>query len=87
MTIDEKKSGRAVRSFDQFVFDAEVAAEIEELRSAAETLWTEFEEETVASLGADYASGAGPGFDHLGVDARLAQGVGAGQAGDSGADD
>jgi hypothetical protein len=69
------------------VLDAEVAAEIEELRSAAEALRAEFEEEAVAVLGAEDAAGAGSGIDDLGVDARFAQVVGACQARDSGADD
>ncbi len=75
------------RSFDQLVFDAEFAAEIEERKSAAETLRAEFEKKAVAALGANHAARARGGFDNLGVDAGLAQVVGAGQAGDSGADD
>ena len=69
------------------VLDAEVAAEVEELGSAAEALRAEFEEEAVAALGADNTAGTRRGFDDLGVDARFAQVVGACQARDSGADD
>jgi hypothetical protein len=75
------------RGFQQFVFDAEVPAEIEDLRGAAETLRAKFEEEAVAALGADYATGAVGCLDDLGVDSGLAQIVGADQAGDSRTDD
>ena len=87
MAVDHQESGRMARGFQQFAFDAEVAAEFEDLRGAAETLRAEFEEETFAALGADYAAGTVGCLDDLGVDARFAQVVGAGQAGDSGADD
>lgn len=76
-----------MRSFDQFVFYAEVAAEAAERRSAAEALRAEFQEETVAVFGADYAARLWGCLDDLSVEAGLAQVVGAGQAGDSGADD
>jgi hypothetical protein len=75
-----------MRRFNQFVFNAEVAAEFAELGSAAETLRAEFEEEAVPALGAEDATGTWPGFDDLGVDAGLHEVVGAGEAGDSGAD-
>ena len=75
------------RGFQQFAFDAEVPAEIEDLRGAAETLRAKFEEDAVAALGADYAAGAVGCLEDLGVDSGLAQIVGAGQPGDSGADD
>ena len=87
LAVEEEKSGSARRSFDKFVCDAEVAAEFEELGSAAETLRAKFEEVAVAALGANHATGARGGFDDVGVDAGFAQVVGAGQAGDSGADD
>jgi hypothetical protein len=38
------------RGFDQFVFDAELAAELLELTCAAETLRAKFEEEAVTAL-------------------------------------
>lgn len=87
MAVEEEETGSARGSFDKFGRDAEIAAKIEELRSGAETLRAEFEEETVAALRADHAAGAGCGFDDLGVEAGFAESVGAGQAGDSGADD
>ena len=73
--------------FDQFVFDGQVAAEVEELTSAAETLRAELEEEAVTALGPDYAAWKPGGFDDLHVNAGLAQGMRADQAGDSGAND
>jgi hypothetical protein len=75
------------RGFQQFAFDAEVPAEIEDLRGAAETLRAKFEEEAVAALGTNYTAGTRGDFDKLGVQARFAQVVGASQPGDSGADD
>jgi len=75
------------RSGYEFVFDAEIAAEVGELRSAAETLRTEFEEVAISALGADHAAWTQGGFDDVGLDAGLAQGMGADEAGDPGADD
>ena len=87
MAVDEEESRRAGRSFQQFVFDAEFAAEVEELGSAAEALRAELQEEAVAALGAYDAAGMSGSFGDVGVDAGFAQVEGAGQAGDSGADD
>ena len=75
------------RSGYEFVFDGEIAAEVGELSSAAETLWTEFEEVALSALGANHAAWTRGGFDDVGVDAGFAQGMGADEAGDSGADD
>jgi hypothetical protein len=87
LSIENEESGRVRRSFEQFAFDAEVAAEVEELTSAAEALRTKFEEEAVTALGADYAAWMRGGFDDLRVNAGLTQGIRADQAGDSGAND
>lgn len=86
MAFDEEKSGSTGRSFQQFVFDAEFAAEIAELRSAAETLRAKFEEEAVTALGANHAAWTRGGFDNLGVDVGFAQRIDTDQTGDSGAD-
>lgn len=87
LAIEKEKSGSARRRFHQIVCDAEVAAEFAELKSAAETLRAKFEKIAVTALGANHATGARGGFDDVGVDAGLAQIVGASQAGNSGADD
>jgi len=67
--------------------DAKFAGKLDELRSAAETLWAEFEEKAVAAFGANDAAGTWGGFDDLGVDSGLVEVIGEGEAGDSGADD
>jgi hypothetical protein len=87
LSIEDQESGRVRGGFDQFVFDGQVAAEVEELTSAAETLRAKFEEEAVTALGPDYAARMPGGFDDLRVNAGLAQGMRADQPGDSGADD
>ena len=87
MAVDQEESGRAVRSFNQIVFDGEVAAEVPELGSAAEALRAEFEEEAVAALGTDNAAGTRCRFKDVGVDAGFAKVVSASQARDSGSDD
>ena len=71
----------------EFVFDAEAAAEVRELGSAGEALRSKFEEVAISALGADHAAWTRGGFDDVGVDAGLAQGMGADEAGDSGAYD
>jgi hypothetical protein len=72
LSVQDQESGRARRGFDQFVFDGEVAAEVEELTSAAETLRAKFEEEAVTALGPDYPAWMPGGFDDLRVNAGLA---------------
>jgi hypothetical protein len=87
LSIEDQESGRVRGGFDQFVFDGEVPAEVEELTSAAETLRAKFKEEAVTALGPDYAARTPGGFDDLRVNAGLAQGMRADQPGDSGAND
>jgi hypothetical protein len=72
LSIQDQESGRVRRGFDQFVFDGQVAAEILELTSAAETLRAKFEEEAVPARGPDYAACLPGGFDDLRVNAGLA---------------
>ena len=64
-----------------------MTAEVEDGRRGVEALRAEFEEVAVAALGTDGAAGLAGGFEDLSIEAGFAQGVGAGEAGDSGADD
>jgi hypothetical protein len=75
------------RSGYELVFDAEIAAEFVELRSATETLGTEFQEVAFAAFRTDHSTWARRGLHDLSVDTGLAQIIGAYETGDSGADD
>src|SRR5260370_27037207 len=84
-TVNEHES-RGTRRHEDLVFNAEFVAKILKGRGAAEALRSQFEEEATASDGIDDATGARRGFDELRVNAELAQGISADEAGDAAAD-
>ncbi len=71
--VNQDIAGRMWRGLQQLVRNAEVFAKLTKSAVGAKTLRAQFQQEAVASDGFDNATGAGRGFDELGVDAGFAE--------------